>query len=102
MDFDTAPLKAEEFHTTKALFRTEVSGNIIKSGFSRTISFFVGETGLSETCPGADLNKDNRVNLIDFSILLYHWGSDDPCADQNQNKKVDLIDFSILLYHWTG
>jgi len=100
--FDTTPL-TEEFHTAKALFQVATSdGNIIKSGFSRSISFHVGKVGASAPCPEADLNHDKRVNLTDFSILLFHWGTDNACADQNQNGKVDLIDFSIMMYYWTG
>ena len=53
-------------------------------------------------CPGGDLNKDNRVNFIDFSILLYWWGRSNDCADQNGDGIVNLIDFSIMLYWWTG
>lgn len=53
-------------------------------------------------CPGADLNKDGRVNFIDFSILLYWWGRSNDCADQSGDGVVDLIDFSIMMYWWTG
>jgi len=93
----------EEFHTAKALFQAATTdGNIIKSGFSRSVSFHVGKIGGIVPCPEADLNHDTRVNLTDFSILLFHWGADDVCADQNQNGTVDLIDFSIMMYYWTG
>ena len=56
-------------------------------------------------CKGADLNFDNRINLFDFSILLYWWKSTspgNPCADINQDGKVGIVDFSIMLYYWTG
>ena len=100
--FNTTPL-SEEFHTAKALFQVATTdGNIIKSGFSRSVSFHVGKIGGIVPCPEADLNHDTRVNLTDFSILLFHWGTDDICADQNQNGTVDLIDFSIMMYYWTG
>lgn len=101
LNFDTAPL-AEDFHTAKALFQVAAEGNIIKSGFSRSVSFHVGKLGGEAVCPNADLNKDGRVNLTDFSILLYYWGTDNSCADQNQNGVVDLVDFSIMMYYWTG
>ena len=58
--------------------------------------------GGSATCKGADLNHDGKVNLIDFSILLFYWGTNNACADQNHDGKVNLTDFSILLYNWTG
>jgi hypothetical protein len=103
-NFDTTPLDGEAYHVVKATFEIQsTSSGLIKSGFSKAMSFYVGKsasnTGL---CPGADLNKDKKVNLIDFSILLFYWGTNNTCADQNKNGKVDLIDFSIMLYNWTG
>jgi hypothetical protein len=50
----------------------------------------------------ADLNKDGRVNLADFSILLFHWGTSSLLADINKDGKVGLPDFSIMLFQWTG
>lgn len=99
--FNTEPL-SEEFHTAKAYFKVNVNGDIIQSGFSKSVSFAVSRLGGEAVCPEADLNQDGRVNLTDFSILLYNWGTDNACADQNQNGTVDLVDFSILLYYWTG
>lgn len=99
--FNTEPLE-EDFHIAKALFEVEADGNVIKSGFSRSISFYVGGVEGTALCPEADLNHDERVNLTDFSILLYYWGTDNECADQNQNGNVELIDFSIMMYYWTG
>ena len=55
-------------------------------------------------CSGADLNHDNKVNSVDFSILLYFWKTRPPylnaCVDMNDDDKVDSVDFSILLYQW--
>ena len=99
--FDTEPLE-EDFHTAKANFQIDVEGNIIKSGFSKSVSFAISKLGGEAICPEADLNGDGRVNLTDFSILLFYWGTDNACADQNQNGEVDLIDFSIMMYYWTG
>ena len=62
----------------------------------------MGKVGGEAACAEADLNHDGRVNLTDFSILLFHWGTDNECADQNQNGIVDLVDFSIMMYYWTG
>lgn len=101
IDFDTTPLEID-FHTAKALFIVGADKNVIKSGFSRAVSFHVGKIGGEAACAEADLNHDGRVNLTDFSILLFHWGSDNECADQNQNGTVDLVDFSIMMYYWTG
>ena len=99
--FDTTPLEID-FHTAKALFLVEKDVNVIKSGFSKAVSFHVGKVGGEAACPEADLNHDGRVNLTDFSILLFYWNTDNECADQNQNGNVDLVDFSIMMYYWTG
>ena len=72
------------------------------SDFSQVVSVGVGESVSAGVCAGADLNKDGKVNLVDFSILLYYWGSSNGCADQNHDGKVNLTDFSIMLYNWTG
>ncbi len=50
----------------------------------------------------SDLNKDRKVNLVDFSILLFNWQGTDAIADINQDGKVNLTDFSIMLANWTG
>ena len=53
----------------------------------------------------ADLNVDILVNLTDFSILMYNYGTSDPpnvAADINDNGPVDLVDFSVMMYYWTG
>ena len=54
----------------------------------------------------ADLNRDGRVNLVDFSILLFWWnstgGDSNPPADINRDGTVSLTDFSIMLFNWTG
>jgi len=97
-DFDTSPL-AEGSHYVKAKAET-LEG--LLSSYSKVLGFFIGKYGTAEVCPRADFNKDNKTNLIDFSIMLYWWGKYNPCVDQNQNGIVDLADFSILMYWWTG
>lgn len=73
------------------------------SSFSETLIFYyIEEAPVEEICPRGDLNQDGRVNLVDFSILLYWWGRVNACADQNGNEIVDLPDFSIMMYYWTG
>ncbi len=76
----------------------------VMSSFSKTLFFVVTEKEVF-LCRGADLNFDNRVDLVDFSILLFFWGSinpSNPCVDINQDGAIDLIDFSIMMYEWTG
>ena len=72
------------------------------SEFGQILDLAVGGAVTTGLCEGADLNGDGRVNLTDFSILLYYWGTDDECADQNKDGTVNLTDFSIMMFYWTG
>ena len=96
--FDTKPL-AEDDHTTKSRSILEK----IVSPFSQVLQFVVGKGGALKT---DDPNKDNRVNIIDFSILLYWWNTKSvkglDIADINKDSKVNIVDFSIMLFQWTG
>jgi len=51
----------------------------------------------------ADLNGDHRIDMRDFSILLYYYGKigGGTPSDFNRDNNVDLADVSILLYYWT-
>jgi hypothetical protein len=62
----------------------------------------VGEKPKGDLAARSDINGDNKVNLTDFSILLFNWNTTDPDADINQDGIVNLTDFSILLFQWTG
>lgn len=94
--FNTSALELGS-HTTKAKAQTD-SGH--QSSFSEDMQFKV-----IGVCQGADLNFDGKVNLVDFSILLYFWNNSNPsniCADINSDRNVNLIDFSIMMYWWNG
>lgn len=73
---------------------------------SNTVGFKVGDVTVeTPKDKRSDLNNDGRVNLSDFSILLYFWKKTSPLnpkADINKDGVVDNIDFSIMLYDWTG
>lgn len=53
----------------------------------------------------ADLNSDGAVNISDWSIFLYRWGSDKEeiklQSDINGDGKVNIFDFSIFLQTMT-
>lgn len=68
-----------------------------ESVFSKVLNFDLGII-----CGIADLNCDGRVNIIDFSILMYYWGTSSPIADINGDGKVNITDFSIMMAYWTG
>jgi hypothetical protein len=51
-----------------------------------------------------DLNNDNRVNLLDFSIMAFWYKrlGFPAKVDLNTDTKINLTDLSILAYCWTG
>lgn len=100
-DIAVEGLANEAFHTVKAIFELFGTGAQAKSGYSQAVNFYIGDQEVAEPA-SADLNKDGRVNLVDFSILLFHWNTDHGIADLNQDGRVNLTDFSIMLFQWTG
>lgn len=103
LSFDTSELSAAE-HTVRARYVLGSDRLKTESSFSTTLQLFNGVDG-QPTTP-SDLNRDGSVNLIDFSILIFWWGTaggeSDPPADINGSGNVGLEDFSILLFNWTG
>lgn len=93
---DTSPLSLGD-HITKAR-ATTFEGE--QSPFSQETIFRIVEMSR-----GADLNFDGKVNIVDFSILLYFWKQTEPaniCADMNFDGVVNIFDFSIMMYWWSG
>jgi hypothetical protein len=98
-------------HTSQS--QTLASANLA-STYSQPLAFKVGEKDVlndisnlkSSLCSArGDINADGKVNITDFSVLMYFWNKLNPsniCADVNGDSKVDLKDFSIMLYWWTG
>lgn len=98
-------------HHTKSKSSIE---NRETSGFSKLVGFTVGTKNVFNEKPAtdvmkADLNKDKRVNLIDFSIAAYWYKRTlstefKPIEIErlNGDGKIDLVDFSIMAFHWTG
>lgn len=101
--FDSTSLTPNEY-ALKARYLTGSSNLKTESSYSTVVSLFVGVDG--KAARPSDLNRDGKVNLIDFSILIFWWGTaggdSNPPADINQNARVGLEDFSILLFNWTG
>jgi hypothetical protein len=104
-NFDTSPLEYGD-HTTKS--KSAIDNEI--SSYSAAVGFAVGNQNISIITPvkvctvRGDVNKDCKVNLVDFSILAYWFKRLGPPAliDLNSDGRVDLIDFSIMAYGWTG
>ncbi len=103
IDFNSSLLSVAE-HSLKARTITGTSTLTSQSTFSSSVQLFVGVDG--QAVKPSDLNRDGKVNLIDFSILIFWWGTNagnsDPSADINGNAKVGIEDFSILLFNWSG
>ena len=86
------------------------SGGIISGGGGVSTTFTIPEVGSSPiprsaSCGVADFNCDGRVNLIDLSILLSHYGQSVAANlpyDLDHSGIVDFPDISILMYYWTG
>lgn len=110
LNFDSSVLDLGN-HTARS---KAILGNEI-SLFSNTAGFIVGtknvyaSTSTTAYFLKGDLNKDGKVNLVDFSIAAFWYRK--VLTDKilpiekerlNGDKKIDLIDFSIMAYNWTG
>ena len=87
--------------------RSTINGQT--SLYNTPISFSVSDKNIlkdTEACSTlrGDLNCDNRVNLIDFSIMAYWYNKINPPqkVDLNGDNKINLVDFSIMVFNWTG
>ena len=103
VSLNTGRLRVAE-HTLKARSITGTPPLTSQSSFSSALQLFVGVDGRVTT--PSDLNRDGSVNLVDFSILIFWWGTNagnsSPSADINGNGRVGIEDFSILLFNWTS
>ncbi len=81
------------------------NGTGSQSLFSNALQFTVissQEGGTNPLCDisRGDLNCDDSINLVDFSILMYYWGSTNQISDINEDESVNLVDFSVMMYYW--
>lgn len=90
--------------------RSEIKNDL--SLYSNEILFTVGDKDVFRNGYSAsflkkmigDFNNDYKVNIIDFSIMVFWYKRNifPPEIDLNNDGKVDLTDLSILAYYWTG
>ena len=81
----------------------------IKTASAMALNGLGGQSELSEAHGftvqrSADLNADGRVDLTDFSILMFSYGSQpikNVISDINDDGVVDLVDFSIMMSSWS-
>jgi len=84
-------------------------GTLVSPG-SPVVSFKLSLTGaVGGSFLKGDLNKDGRVNILDFSIAAYWYKRAlsatlvvDEAERLSGDGKVDLTDFSIMAFHWTN
>jgi len=83
----------------------QIDNPFMISPFSENLEFTIAEL----KCSGADFNFDTRVNIVDFSILIFYWQRDPSigditniCTDLNLDKIVNIYDFSIVMNQWTN
>lgn len=58
---------------------------------------------LSVAAQKIDANKDNKIDVLDFNVLMVNLGSTsvNNAADFNGDGKVDIFDFNLLMINWT-
>jgi hypothetical protein len=49
---------------------------------------------------GGDMNGDNLVQFVDYSVLSANWFTANPVADLNGDGFVQLLDYSLLGINW--
>lgn len=106
--FNTAPLDYGTYYAKSSA----ALGGLMVSGFSRAVSFAVSTRTVMKAMPTilkGDLNKDGKVNLVDFSIAAYWYRRtlsptmrETECERLNCDGIINLVDFSIMAFYWTG
>ena len=95
-----------DFKTYVPILKTTVG--VVESPENSGGDFIVGQKTRSaiKTCESipADLNCDGRVNLIDFSILLFwHKKTNFPArVNLDGYNGISLADLSVMIYYWSG
>ncbi len=73
------------------------AGYVTLSSGTNTVDFSKG--GASKFAPG-DIDKygqDNLVNILDFSMFLDYYATDNLLADFNRDGEANILDFSVFL-----
>ncbi|MBI5126605.1 MAG: hypothetical protein HZA80_02485 [Candidatus Taylorbacteria bacterium] len=108
LNFNSAVLEKGK-HETKS--KAAIEGEV--SSFGTIVGFLVGDKNVPITVVKkgikGDLNRDDRVNLVDFSIAAFWYKKQLSTQFKviegeklNADDKIDLVDFSIMAFYWTG
>lgn len=78
------------------------SSNVVSDSINLISSS--AQTPLTPEAQRADANKDNKIDIFDFDILMVNWGKavSGSIADFSGDGIVDLFDFNLLMIYWTG
>lgn len=62
-----------------------------------------GGLGFSPVSLKGDANKDGKVDVLDFVLLMANWGQGNSgnIADFSTDNKVDILDFVLLMANWS-
>ncbi|MFH1230530.1 MAG: hypothetical protein V1709_03440 [Planctomycetota bacterium] len=63
-----------------------------------------GVGGAETTYRIGDSNRDGKIDIFDFNLLMVNWGNnpDNLLTDLDNNGKIDIFDFNLLMVNWTG
>lgn len=98
---DTADYSPGDYRTY-AIAQSGALQSLASTGlaFSITVSGTITPTPAACNISRGDLSCDSSVNLTDFSILMFYWGTSQPAGDINSDGNVNLSDFSIMMFYW--
>ena len=108
--FDTVVLElGQHVAQSRSATGTIMSPQSSEYGFTVGSKNVYGST-TAAVCPKkGDLNRDCRVNLVDFSITAFWYErtlSQSFAVREkmylNGDGKISLVDFSIMAFYWTG
>jgi hypothetical protein len=100
----TVGMTPEIFHQILPYLELPAASGTIpqKSGNGTSLNIFVGNSNVADQTSNGDINGDGKVNMIDFSMLLFRFGTAGPVGDLNHDGKVNIADLSIMLFNWTS
>jgi len=58
-------------------------------------------SALSSAAQKVDANKDGKIDVLDFALLMSNWGkTGSNISDINSDSKIDIFDFALLMASW--
>ncbi len=87
-----APSVSGVIGTLKNNVSVTITGNVNLSNTSQTIIF--------PPLLAGDVNSDNVINSLDYSVMNTKWFMQDATSDLNKDGIVNAIDFSLLNKNW--